>query len=178
MKALLFVLLCISLPLIYGCENYVEFDELNGVITQNDLSAVFLVGEEMEHVYTIEKECREDLEESYDLQINVENKFSLMTDRMPVTAGKQYKLTFTLRNPGANPVVLFSLWKSLSTQSRQVVLNGENGNPPHAETQERYANWTTFTEVIQPVEDEVYLMIRLYSGSGTFGIREVSIVEV
>lgn len=177
MKSFSILLVCFYLVLCCGCENYVVCDLMNRVISNNDLSVNFSVLEDSKHVYTMEPVHDDSTGNEY-LKIRVENAFSLSTGRAPISPGKRYEFSFTLRNHSANPVVLSSFWSGLSTTTRQNVLSGENGNPPVSQTQDIYTEWKTFSEIFEVEEGEKYLMIRVYSQEGAFYVRDVSITEL
>ena len=177
MKPIRFVLTGLCLLLLCSCEHYVENELMNRVISGNDLAVSFSVLEDGEHVYTM-LPARDDSTGTDYLQIMVENEFSISTGRAPISPGKRYEFSFTLRNHSANPVVLSSFWSGLSTTTRQNVLSGENGNPPVSQTQDIYTEWKTFSEIFEVEEGEKYLMIRVYSQEGAFYVRDVSITEL
>ena len=112
------------------------------------------------------------------LEIDVGNRFSLSSGQVPVVPGKKYKLFIKMKNRSANPVFLYSFWESSITQSRNYTFAGENGNPPTAETKELFSEWKSFEEVFQTMENEKFLVIRLYSEKGNFSLGEISIEEV
>lgn len=161
-----------------NCENYVEFDKVEGVISKNDLSIKFEILDNRQHQYEIDKVEGEKFGHNYHLEILVKNKFSLSSGEIKIQAGKKYKLSLTMKNLGANPVLLYSFWKMPKTSLRQNTFAGENGNPPNSKTKEYFDEWKTFEETFETREGEDALMIRLYAEKGSFAIGDFSIEEI
>ena len=170
----LFIFLVLAILLIGGCEKYTESDEINGLIKKNDLSISMKVGEDA-NSFTIEKiyESGDD----YYLKIDVTDIYSLRGES-PIKPGNQYKLSFTLINIDADPVINYSFWEKPKTSLRYYTLKGENGNPPSSETQELYDDWMTFEETFETREGEDAFMLTLHSGEGTFYIKKINIERV
>ena len=168
------IFLVLATLLFEGCENYTESQEINGLIKKNDLSINMKVEDDSDG-FTIEKiyESGDD----YYLNIDVADTYSLRGEAA-IKPGNQYKLSFTLKNIGADPVINYSFWKKPITSLRHFTLKGENGNPPSSETQELYDDWTTFEETFIAREDEDSFMLTLRSGEGTFCIKEINIEHV
>ena len=166
--------LVLAMLLFGGCEKYTESDEINGLIKKNDLSISMKVGEDA-NSFTIEKifESGDD----YYLKIDVTDIYSLRGES-PIKPGNQYKLSFTLKNIDADPVINYSFWEKPKTSLRHYTLKGENGNPPSSETQELYDDWMTFEETFETREDEDSFLLTLHSGEGTFYIKEINIEHV
>jgi hypothetical protein len=165
--------LVLAILLIGGCENYTESDEINGLIKKNDLSISMKVSGS--NGFTIEKIYGSDGD--YYLKIDVTDTCSLRGEAA-ITPGNQYKLSFTLKNIDADPVINYSFWEKPKTSLRYYTFKGENGNPPSSETQESYNDWVTFEETFETLEGEDSFMLTLRSGEGTFYIREINIEHV
>lgn len=169
--SIFFILFLIFTSLfICGCEKYNESDEINGLIKPNDLSINMKIED---GDYTIEKET----DKEYCVKIDISDVFSLRSECV-IEPGKQYKLSFTLKNIDADPVISYSFWKEPVTSLRHCTFNGENGNPPSSKTQEIYNDWVTFEEIFETQEGEDSLMITLHSAEGLFYIKEISIEEL
>ena len=178
MKKSKFVFLIIFLVLailpISGCEKYTESDEINGLIKKNDLSINMKVGDDSSG-FTIEKIYGSS--DDYCLKINVTDTYSLRGEAA-IKPGDRYKLSFTLKNIDADPVICYSFWEKPKTSLRHYTFKGENGNPPSSETQELYDAWMTFEETFETHEGEDSFMLTLRSGEGTFYIKEINIEHV
>jgi hypothetical protein len=170
---LLFLVIFLLLPmlLISGCEKYAESDEINGLIKKNDLSIIMKVGDDSDG-FNIEKIYEND--DDYCLKIDVTDTYSLRGEAA-IQPGDKYKLSFTLKNIDADPVICYSFWKEPITSLRHYTFKGENGNPPSSETQELYDSWMTFEETFETREGEDSFMLTLLSGEGTFYIKEINI---
>lgn len=175
-RAYLFLVLFLILISLFigGCEKYNESDEINNIIKNNDLSINMKI-EDGGH--TIEKIVESDTDEDACLKIDVTDDFS-MRGKSDIKPGKKYKLSFTLKNIDADPVISYSFWKEPVTSLRHYTFNGENGNPPSSKTQEIYNDWVTFEEILETKEGEDSLMITLLCGEGLFYINEISIEEL
>lgn len=162
---LLFAILPVS-----GCEKYTESDEINGLIRENDLSINIKVRDDSD-CFTIEKiyESSDD----YCLKIDFADTYSLR-DKTTIKPGNKYKLSFTLKNIDADPVINYSFWKKPRTSLRYYTFKGENGNPPSSETQEFYDERMTCEETFETLEDEDSFLLTLISGEGTFYIKEIT----
>ena len=99
---------------ISGCEKYTESDEINGLIKENDLSINMKVGDDSDG-FTIEKiyESSDD----YCLKIDVTDTYSLRGEAA-IKPGDKYKLSFTLKNINADPVINYSFWEKPKTSLR------------------------------------------------------------
>lgn len=168
------VFLVLAISLIGGCEKYTESDEINSLIKKNDLSINMKVGDDS-NGFTIEKIYGSD--DDYCLKINVTDTYSLRGEAA-IKPGNQYKLSFTLKNIDADPVINYSFWEKPKTSLRYYTFKGENGNPPSSETQELYDDWMTFEETFETREGEDSFMLTLHSGEGTFYIKEIIIEHV
>jgi hypothetical protein len=154
-----------------ACENYSESAEINGLIKKNGLS-INMKAENDSNGFTLEK-----INESggdYCLKIDVSKTCSLRGEAA-VKPGNTYKLSFTLKNIDADPLINYSLWKKPKTSLRHYTFNGENGNPPTSETQKFYAEWITFEETFETLEGEDSFFLTLRSGAGTFYIRDINV---
>jgi hypothetical protein len=170
----LFIFLVLAILLIGGCEKYTESDEINGLIKENDLSINMKVGGDS-NGFTMEKIYESD--DDYCLQIDVTDTYSLRGEAA-IKPGDKYKLSFTLKNIDADPVINYSFWEKPKTSLRHYTFKGENGNPPSSETQELYDEWMTFEETFETREGEDSFMLTLHSGEGTFYIKEIKIERV
>jgi hypothetical protein len=168
------VFLVFAMLLIGGCEKYTESDEINGLIKKNDLSIVMKVSDDS-NGFTIEKINASD--DDYCLKIDVTDTYSLRGEAA-IKPGDKYKLSFTLKNIDADPVINYSFWEKPKTSLRHYTFKGENGNPPSSETQELYDEWMTFEETFETREGEDSFMLTLHSGEGTFYIKEIKIERV
>lgn len=174
-KLIFSVIFLILTMLLFGsCEKYIESDEINGLIKQNDLSIVMKVGDDAGG-FTVEKIYESD--DDYCLKIDVTDTYSLRGEAA-LKPGNQYKLSFTLKNINADPVINYSFWEKPKTSLRHYTFKGENGNPPSSETQELFDDWMTFEETFETREGEDSFMLTLHSGEGTFYIKEIIIEHV
>ncbi|MFC1968503.1 hypothetical protein ACFLVX_03845 [Chloroflexota bacterium] len=170
----LIIFLVLAILPISSCEKYTESDEINGLIKKNDLSLNMKVGDDS-NGFTIEKVYESD--NDYFLKIDVTDTYSLRGEAA-IKPGNQYKLSFTLKNIDADPVINYSFWKKPKTSLRHYTFKGENGNPPSSETQELYDDWMTFEETFETLEGEDSFLLTLYSGEGTFYVKEINIEHV
>ena len=131
----------------------------------------------LKHDYEIQKVLVNENSNSHYLKIDVDNKFSIR-GQTDIEIKKKYRLSITLKNINANPVISYSFWKGLKTSVRSYTLAGENGNPPTSKTQEIYDDWITFDEYFEAQEGEDSFMLALFCESGTFYIKEIKIEEV
>ena len=159
---------------ISGCEKYTESAEINGLIEKNDLSMNMKVEDDLNGL-TLEKIYESGSD--YYLKINVSKTYSLRGEAA-ITPGNTYRLSFTLKNINADPVINYSFWKKPITSLRHYTFKGENGNPPSSETQEFYSEWITFEETFETREGEDSFLLALRSGEGTFYIKEINIEHV
>jgi hypothetical protein len=116
-----------------SCGKYHESGDFNGIVSRNDLAANFRIRHDDDHLYKMAK-IREAGNRRWHLQIDVIHNFSLSTGEVPVVHGKKYRLSLTLKNPGANPILLYSFWKKPQDLSRHYAFAGEKGNPPYSKT--------------------------------------------
>jgi hypothetical protein len=159
---------------ISGCEKYAESDEINGLIKKNDLSMNMKVGDDSSG-FTIDKIYEGD--NDYCLKINVTDTYALRGETA-IKPGDKYRLSFTLKNIDADPVINYSFWKKPKTSLRHYTFRGENGNPPSSDTQELYDEWKTFEETFETHEGEDSFLLTLHSGKGIFYIKEINIEHV
>jgi len=174
---ILIQLIILILLLFSGCENYTSSKEINALFVKNDLNIEFKVLQDKDHIYEFTT-LTDNLESKNYLLIDVENNFSVSSDRIPITPDKVYKLFITIKNESADPLVLYSFWKDSITESRNFTLAGENGNPPKSETQNINKDWTKYEETFQAQENENFIMMRIYSTQGVFSIKDISIEEI
>jgi hypothetical protein len=111
---------------------------------------------------------------NYYLRIDIPDTYSLRGEAA-IKPGEEFKLSFTLKNISADPVINYSFWEKPKTALRHYTFKGENGNPPSSDTQEFYEEWTTFEETFETLESENSFMLTLHSGAGTFYIKEINI---
>ena len=124
---------------------------------------------------TMEKLYEDD--DDYYLKIDVEDTCSLRGEA-DIQPGSRYKLSWTLKNTGADPVINYSFWKKPKTSLRHYTFRGENGNPPASETKERYDEWRTFEETFETRDGEDSFLLTLHSDQGTFYIREIAVSRI
>jgi len=160
-----------------GCENYISCEEINSLFVKNDLDIEFKVLQNKYYIYEFET-FKDNRDGKNYLLIDVENKFSVSSNRIPIKADKSYKLIITLRNDSADPLLLYSFWEDSLKESRYFTLAGENGNPPESETQNINKEWVSYEETFRAQENENFIMIRIYSNKGTFSIKDISIEEM
>ena len=160
------------LPLLFtgGCEDYAEASEINRLFKQNDLYITMKI--DTGYDYTMET-ISESGADDYGLKISVANAFSLRGEA-PIEPGHEYRLSFTMENIDAGPVIGYSFWKKPVTSLRHYTFHGQNGNPPSSGTQEQYG-WRTFEETFKTQEGEDSFQLTLLSGEGTFYLGEISI---
>ncbi len=158
-----------------SCENMVKIDEIQNVITKNDLNLQLKI--DVDNDYEIQKVLENENSNNYYLKINVANKFTIR-GKTEISSNKRYRLSIILKNVNANPVIMYSFWKGLKTSVRNYTLAGENGNPPTSKTQEIYNDWVTFDEYFEAQEGEDSFMLTLFCESGIFYIKEIKIEEV
>jgi hypothetical protein len=168
------ICLVLTMMLSYGCEKYTESNELNSLIKINDLSVNMKV-EDNPGGFTMEKIYESD--DDYFLKIRVTETYSLRGETA-IKPGDKYRLSFTLKNIDANPVINYSFWKKPKTSLRHYTFKGENGNPPSSDTQELYDDWITFEETFETREGEDSFLLTLRSEEGTFYIKEINIERV
>jgi hypothetical protein len=127
----IFSVLILTLPalLLCGCENYHESPEVNGLITTNDLS----IGMKLEDNKGFTLEKVDDSEGGYYLKIDGTDEFSLR-GQAPVTPGETYRLSFTMRNAGAGPIIATRL-ETAEDVPAPLHAAGRERNPPVSETQ-------------------------------------------
>ncbi|MBN1190388.1 MAG: hypothetical protein JXA46_11595 [Dehalococcoidales bacterium] len=169
------ILILLATILFCGCENYTQSNAIDGLINKNDLSINMKV-EDNSGNFAMEKIYEGD-SDNYCLKIDVTETFSLRGEAA-IKPGDKYKLSLTLKNIDADPVICYSFWKKPKTSLRNYTFKGENGNPPSAETQETYRDWMTFEETFQTREGEDSFLMTLLSGKGTFYIDEISIEHI
>src|SRR4030042_2746641 len=177
LPVVLILSIILTLFLFSGCENYNSSEELNMLFGENDLNIEFKVLEDKDHKYefTISPDGAEN--KDY-LLIDVENNFSASSDRTSITPEKVYKLSVTIKNESADPLVLYSFWEDFLKETRNFTLAGENGNPPNSETQSINEDWVTYEETFKVQENEKFFMIRICSNEGVFSIKSISIEEI
>lgn len=168
--AAVFVLL-----LIISNEKLTGAEDINRLITINDLSIVMKMDNSLKN--TISKVYENDAASDYYLKIDVSEELSMRGEAV-TEPGKRYRLSFTLKNIDADPVISYSFWRKPVTSLRHFTFRGENGNPPNSATQEFYHDWVTFEEVFETKEGEDSFMLTLHCTKGIFFIREIRIEEI
>jgi hypothetical protein len=113
----------------------------------------------------------------YYLKIGVSGEFTLRGEA-GIEPGKKYRLTVTLRNESADPLVHYSFWESSVITKRHFVLGGQDGDPPESATQEVREDWATFEETFEAEGEEKSFMLSLHSGKGIFYLKEIRIEEI
>ncbi len=175
MREVRIILFFLVVLLFFSCENRVRIDEIENVISKNDLNIQLKI--DVDNDFEIQKVLENKNSNSLYLKIDVDNKFSIR-GKTEIEIKKKYRLSITLKNINANPVINYSFWKGLKTSVRSYTLAGENGNPPTSKTQDIYNDWVTFDEYFEAEEGEDSFMLSLFCESGTFYIKEIKIEEV
>lgn len=175
MRKIRIMLFFLTVLFFSSCENMVRINEIENVITKNDLNIQLKI--DVDNDYEIQKVLENENSNNYYLKINVANKFTIR-GKTEISANKKYRLSIILKNVNANPVIMYSFWKGLKTSVRNYTLAGENGNPPISKTQDIYNDWVTFGEYFEAQEGEDSFMLTLFCESGTFYIKEIKIEEV
>ncbi|MBN2240589.1 MAG: hypothetical protein JW712_12515 [Dehalococcoidales bacterium] len=172
---LLVTLLVLPIFVVTGCnEKYVNSDELNNLVKDNDLGIQLRIEEN--HGGFVLKEVGES-EGGPGLKIDVSDEFSFRGEA-EIIPGNRYRLSITMKNTDSDPVICYSFWKKPVTSLRHYTLCGEDGNPPVSETQACHDDWATFEETFETREGEDSFMLTLHSGKGTFFIKEIKIVRI
>ncbi len=166
--------LLVTVLIIFSCEKLVKTDEIGDVITKNDLNIELKIDTHKE--YEIEKITKNGKNNNY-LKIIVADEFYIR-GKVKIKTNKKYKLSVTLKNNNANPVVMYSFWKGLKTSVRSYTLGGKNENPPTSETQKKHSDWITFEENFQAQKNEDSFMIVLFSRKGVFYLKDIKIEQV
>ncbi|MBF4983452.1 hypothetical protein FNJ87_03585 [Nonlabens mediterrranea] len=169
------ILVFIVASLLTSCENMIKSDEIDNVISKNDIDIDLKIDADNE--YQIQELLETENRDIYYLKIDVDDEFSIR-GKADIEIGKKYKLSVTLKNISANPVIVYSFWKGHKTSTRNYTLAGKNGNPPKSITQDIYSEWATFDEYFEGQEGEDSFMIALISSNGTFYIKEIFIEEI
>ncbi len=172
LKFVFLVMLLIAATIFFsGCEKYTESGDINGLIKKNDLSINMKVLDDSSGFIT---EKIYENGDNYCLKIDVKDTYSLRGEAA-IEPGGKYKLTFTLKNIDADPVINYSFWKKPKTSLRNYTFKGENGNPPSSDTQAIFSEWTKFEETFETLEGEDSFLLTLHCGEGVFYIKEISI---
>ena len=174
MKLINGIIYLATLLIIMGCEQMHGSNELDSIMSNNNLNIELKVDTSNE--YEIENIADEDTGEKY-LKITVIDEFSLR-GKAEILTGNTYNLSVTLKNTDANPLIMYSTWKGLKTLSRSFTLAGTNGNPPISETQNLHNDWITYNETFIAEEGEESFMLSIYSKQGTFYIKDISIITM
>ncbi|MCE2612351.1 hypothetical protein LVD13_05145 [Flavobacteriaceae bacterium D16] len=160
--------------IIYSCEKRNQFDEIQGIVTVNDINLKINI----ENVKGVEIEGLPINKNSDEfIKIHVTNEFSLR-GKVDVETNKPYKLSVTLMNESANPLVLYSFWNGPITLKRSFVLDGNPGNPPASKTQKVSAEWKTYETTFKAEENEDSIMLNIFSESGMFYLKEIRIEAI
>ena len=158
----------------FSCEKMVKTDEIEDIISKNDLGIELKINTKKK--YEIQKISKNENGDNF-LKIIVADEF-LIRGKAKIKTNKKYKLSITLMNSNANPVVMYSFWKGLKTNVRSFALAGENKNPPISDTQKKHSNWITYSEAVQAKKEEDSFMIVIYSKKGTFYLKDIKIEEI
>ena len=175
MRNVRIILFLLAVLFFFSCENRVRIDEIDNVISKNDLNIQLKI--DVDNDFEIQNVSENENSNSQYLKIDVDNKFSIR-GKTDIEIKKKYRLSITLKNINANPVIMFSFWKGLKTSVRNYTLAGENGNPPTSKTQDIYNDWVTFDDLFEAQEGEDSFMLTLYCESGTFYIKDIKIEEI
>lgn len=154
-----------------GCEKLKPQAEINRLIKQNDLSMEMKAAGEG---YTIREADGEDGEY---IEIDVQDEFSLRGEA-GIQPGRIYRLSITMKNESADPLVSYSFWTDSMTMTRHYTLAGENDSPPVSATQELSSGWVMFAETFEAHKDEKSFLMTLHCEEGIFCIKELSIEEI
>jgi len=150
-------------------------DEIDDIISKNDINIKLKI--DADNDYEIQKVLEKENSNDQYLKIDVDNKF-LIRGKAGIEVKKKYKLSVTIKNISANPVIVYSFWRGLKTSTRNYTLAGEKGNPPTSKTQDRHNDWATYEEYFEAQEGEDSFMMALICNSGTFYIKEIIIEEI
>lgn len=101
-RIMLFFLTVLFFP---SCENMVRIDEIENVITKNDLNIQLKI--DVDNDYEIQKVLENENSNNYYLKINVANKFTIR-GKTEISVNKKYRLSIILKNVNANPVIMYS----------------------------------------------------------------------
>ncbi len=171
MKLIQIFLLLISITFFSNCKEKEDTNELNPIVSVNDLDVALSI--EKDKGFQILSIAEDETPVDH-LKIDVSDEFAAR-GKVKIDIGKPYKLSVTLKNEGANPLILYSYWKGPVTSVRNFTMAGENGNPPTSETQKRHSDWITFEEVIEAQNGEDSFMLTILSQEGTFYLKEIRI---
>jgi len=174
MKRVEILSLFFTITIIFGCEKMVKIDEIDDVISENDLGIELKIDTNKD--FEIQRIAENETSDYY-LKIIVADEFYLR-GKTEIENNKKYKLSVTMKNDNANPIISYSFWKGLKTSLRNYTLDGENGNPPTSKTQEIHSDWVTFDEYFEAQEGEESFMITLFSENGTFYLKDLNIQEI
>jgi hypothetical protein len=158
-----------------SCESMVRMDEIDEVMSKNDLNIILKV--DAGNDYELKKIFEKDTIDGSYLKIDVVNSFAIR-GKTEIDCSKKYRLSITLQNENANPVITYSYWKGRLTSVRNFTVAGKNGNPPTSKTQEVHDDWVTFYEIIDAQEGEDGFMLSIFCQSGTFYLKNINIEEI
>jgi hypothetical protein len=167
----LVMFIIVTTILFSGCEKYTDSGDINGLIKKNDLSVNMKVRDNPSS-FSTEKIYENG--DNYYLKIDVKDTYSLRGEA-EIKPGCRYKLSFTLRNINADPVINYSFWEMPETSLRHYTFKGENGNPPSSDTQAIFSEWTTFEETFETFKGEDSFLVTLHCNKGVFYIKEINI---
>jgi hypothetical protein len=171
MRKIRILSLLVSVLFFYGCENFVTNEKIDSIISRNDLNILLKIDDNNDY------QIKEVSDNDNYLKIDVIDEFTIR-GKTKIEIGKKYKLSITLKNLSASPVILYSFWKDPVTSRRNYTLAGENGNPPISKTQELHTDWTTFYDYFEAKEGEDSFMLTIFCKPGTFHIKDIKIEEV
>lgn len=110
MRKIRIMLFFLTVLFFSSCENMVRINEIENVITKNDLNIQLKI--DVDNDYEIQKVLENENSNNYYLKINVANKFTIR-GKTEISANKKYRLSIILKNVNANPVIMYSFWKGL-----------------------------------------------------------------
>jgi hypothetical protein len=152
----------------------VKSDEIEVIMSQNDLNLSLKT--DIGNDYEIERISENDQSDK-SIRIKVADEFYLRGE-VKIEPNKMYKLSVTIKNESANPVLMYSFWHEPKTSVRNYTLAGENGNPPTSKTQEIHKDWITFSEYFEAEKGEDSFMLALFCQKGVFSLKDIKIEEV
>lgn len=173
MKPIQNFLLLFFVVLTFSCKQKTETNEIEKIITVNALDISLRA--ENDKGYEIQSIPGDDGTVDH-LRITVSDEYAAR-GKTSIKLNKPYKLSVTLKNEDANPLVLYSFWKGPVTSVRSFAMAGKMGNPPSSETQKKHTDWVTFEQIIEAREGEDSFMLTILSQKGTFYLKEVKIEE-
>ena len=160
--------------MISSCEKGNQFDEIQDIIIVNNINLKI----NLENVKGVEIDglpINKPGDEH--IKIHATNEFSLR-GKVNIEANKPYRLSVTMKNESANPLVLYSFWNGPITLKRSLVLDGKPGNPPASKTQQVSTEWKTYETTFKAMKGEDSFMLNIFSEGGIFYLKEIRIEAI